>query len=100
MSMPSNWKAVLRRSLEKLRNNDMTSRILILFVANVVFMLLEFWFGFYNNSLGLISDACHMMFDCLSLLIGFLAAWLSSKPPSGKWTFGYGRLKVVAGFVN
>lgn len=45
--------------------NDSTSlRIFIFLCINFLFMFVELIYGFYSNSLGLISDAGHMLFDC------------------------------------
>ncbi|CAH2079932.1 unnamed protein product [Thlaspi arvense] len=43
-------------------------------------MVVEFVAGFMSNSLGLISDACHMLFDCAALAIGLYASYISRLP--------------------
>lgn len=48
-------------------------------------MLVEFAYGMYSNSLGLISDAFHMLFDCTALIVGLYAAVMAKWkvcPPS------------------
>ena len=42
------------------------------------FMLLEFWGGWYFNSLVLLADAAHMANDSFSLLLALLALFLSA----------------------
>ena len=46
--------------------SDKTSlRIFAFLCINFLFMFVELIYGFYSNSLGLISDAGHMLFDCV-----------------------------------
>jgi len=68
--------------------------------ANLIFMFVEAFYGWWTNSLGLISDACHMLFDCTALFIGLIASVISQRPANKTFSFGYGRIEVVSGFVN
>ncbi|EQC26448.1 hypothetical protein SDRG_15729 [Saprolegnia diclina VS20] len=77
------------------------ARTIFLFLAgNMVYMVVEFVVGYSTNSLGLWSDAGHMLFDNISLVIGLCAATASSWPANGRFGFGYGRVEVLSGFVN
>ena len=49
-------------------------RIGAFFLINLTFMYVEILYGHLTNSLGLISDAAHMGFDCSALLVGLIAA--------------------------
>eukprot|EP00835_Amoeboradix_gromovi_P004030 NODE_293_length_11597_cov_0.181771.p1 type:complete len:465 gc:universal NODE_293_length_11597_cov_0.181771:3691-2297(-) len=50
---------------------DYSSKKLLLFlVINFAYMFIQLIYGYLTNSLGLISDAIHMFFDCLALGIG------------------------------
>ena len=53
-----------------------------------------------TNSLGLISDAFHMFFDCSALLLGLVAAVVARWSPNDRYTYGYVRADTLAGFVN
>lgn len=57
-------------------------------------------YGIWTNSLGLISDGFHMLFDCTALLIGLYAAIMSRWKPTRLYSFGYGRVELLSGFVN
>jgi len=82
-----------------LRNRE--SRNIFLFLCiNLFFMFVELLYGIWTNSLGLISDACHMLFDCTALAIGLAASVISKWPPSDHFSFGFGRVQVLSGFVN
>ena len=60
----------------------------------------EMMYGIWTNSLGLISDGFHMLFDCTALLVGLSAAVMSHWKPTRLYSFGYGRVEILSGFVN
>ena len=64
-------------------------------------MFVELIYGVYSNSLGLISDAFHMLSDCLSLLVALFAAYFALKKKANEtYTFGYARAEVLSGLFN
>ena len=63
-------------------------------------MFVELIYGYLSNSLGLIADSFHMLFDCLGLLLGLFASYISKMPPDSQYTYGYGRVETLAGFFN
>jgi len=69
-------------------------------IVNLGFMFVEFMYGWWTNSLGLISDSFHMMFDCMALAIGLYASVLKDWEANSMYTYGYGRVQVLSGFVN
>ena len=75
-------------------------RILIFLGINVTFMFVEVAVGFWTNSLGLISDAGHMFFDCIALFIGLYASYMSHWSPDGTYSYGYDVYEVLSGFLN
>jgi len=56
--------------------------------------------GFLSGSLALVSDAGHMVTDAASLALALLAQWMTRRPPSERYSFGYGRAEALAAFVN
>lgn len=58
-------------------SNSDTRRIGGFLLVNMMFMFIEIIYGYLTNSLGLISDAAHMAFDCIALLIGLIASYIS-----------------------
>lgn len=91
-----NWK-----SLRKFIVNDPTSlRIALFLCLNFLFMFVELGYGYLSNSLGLISDAGHMLFDCTALLIGLYASYTSKLKSNSVYTYGYGRYETLSGFGN
>ena len=63
-------------------------------------MFVEMSYGVYANSLGLISDAFHMLSDCFSIFIALVASYISSGPADRIYTYGYERIEVLAGLFN
>ncbi len=56
--------------------------------------------GIWSGSLALLSDAMHVMSDVFSLLISWLAIYLSTRPATASRTYGYHRAEVFAALVN
>ncbi|XP_027102145.2 uncharacterized protein [Coffea arabica] len=75
-------------------------KIALFLLINAAYMVIEFVAGFMSNSLGLISDACHMLFDCAALVIGLYASYISRLPANGQFNHGRGRFEVLSGYVN
>lgn len=56
--------------------------------------------GVVANSLALLADAGHMLTDAVALGLAAAAAWVASKPPRGRWTYGFGRVEILAAQLN
>lgn len=63
-------------------------------------MVVEALYGYWSNSLGLMSDAAHMCFDATALAIGLYASYVSKFPPDEDYTYGYLRYEVLSGLIN
>ena len=67
----------------------------------MVFFFVELLYGYLSNSLGLISDAFHMLFDCMALLVGLIASYLAQiETTKKKYTFGYAKIETLSGLFN
>ncbi|XP_078182060.1 zinc transporter-like protein [Carex rostrata] len=75
-------------------------KIAVFLLINTCYMVVEFGAGFLSNSLGLISDACHMLFDCAALAIGLYASYIARLPANSQFNYGRGRFEVLSGYVN
>jgi cobalt-zinc-cadmium efflux system protein len=75
-------------------------KLLFAFVLTTLMMVAEAFGGFWSGSLALLADAGHMLVDSLALLLAVVGAWLAKRPADARRTYGYGRLEVLAGFVN
>ncbi|KAK6585250.1 hypothetical protein PZA11_001977 [Diplocarpon coronariae] len=75
-------------------------RIFYFILLNFTFMMVQAFYGFVTNSLGLLSDSIHMFFDCLALGVGLFAAVASRWPPSERFPYGFGKIESLSGFGN
>ncbi|TRY91874.1 hypothetical protein DNTS_017673 [Danionella cerebrum] len=85
-SLPRFIKDSLKQILE-----EYDSRQIFYFLClNLAFTFVELFYGVWTNSLGLISDGFHMLFDCSALVLGLFAALMTR----------YGRVEILSGFIN
>jgi len=75
-------------------------KLIFAFVLTTLMMLVEMVGGFWSGSLALVADAGHMLIDALALLLAVVGAWFARRPADARRSYGYGRLEVLAGFVN
>ncbi|XP_046740337.1 zinc transporter 7 [Diprion similis] len=88
-------------SWKRLIFSDKNSRNLFLFlILNLSFAFVELTYGIWTNSLGLISDSFHMFFDCTGLVAGLAASVITKWRANDRFSYGYVRAEVLAGFVN
>lgn len=67
---------------------------------NFAFMIVQAFYGYVTDSLGLLSDSIHMFFDCVALAVGLFAAVASKWPPSERFPYGFGKIETLSGFAN
>jgi cobalt-zinc-cadmium efflux system protein len=65
-----------------------------------LFMCFEVATGIVAGSLALLADAGHMLTDALALAGALVAARLAVRRPGGPWTFGLGRVEILAAQAN
>ncbi|PXV61591.1 cobalt-zinc-cadmium efflux system protein [Dyella jiangningensis] len=75
-------------------------KLIFAFVLTTAMMVVEAVGGFWSGSLALVADAGHMLIDALALLLAVAGAWFARRPADARRSYGYGRLEVLAGFVN
>jgi len=67
---------------------------------NAAFVVLEVGYGITTRSLSLLADAGHNVGDVLGLLMGWAAAYLATRPPTTRRTYGYRRSSILAALAN
>src|SRR3954451_2028544 len=67
---------------------------------NTAFVLIEAGFGIASNSVALVADAGHNLSDVLGLLIAWIAAALSRRAPSERFTYGLRGSSILAALFN
>lgn len=76
------------------------SRLLFAAVLTTVTMLAEAVGGVVSGSLALLADAGHMLVDSSALALAWIGARIARRPADARRSYGYGRVEVLAGFVN
>lgn len=79
---------------------DGRRRVAIAALLTFTFMIAEVVGGIISGSLALIADAAHMLTDTASLALAWIGFKLSERPADPSRSFGWGRFKVLAAFVN
>jgi cobalt-zinc-cadmium efflux system protein len=69
-------------------------------LLNLVFVVVEAGAGFWQNSLALLSDAGHNLFDVASLALALLAFRLARVKPNDHFTYGYRKTTILVALLN
>lgn len=77
-----------------------SKNILLAFILNITFALIEIVGGYMTNSVAIMSDALHDLGDALALLFAYFAEKLSHKEADENYTFGYRRFSILSAFIN
>ena len=67
---------------------------------NVIFVAIEFSYGFIANSTALMADAGHNLSDVLGLLVAWGAAMLTRRAPDARYTYGLRSSSILAALFN
>ncbi len=77
-----------------------SKNILIAFILNASFAVIELIGGYFTNSVAIYSDALHDFGDSLALLFSYFAEKISQKESDRKYTFGYRRFSMLSAIIN
>lgn len=69
--------------------------ILIAFLLNIIFAIIELLGGLFTKSISILSDAIHDFIDAISIGISFFLERKSKKNPNNNYTYGYIRYSVL-----
>lgn len=75
-------------------------RILIAFILNLCFSIIEFVGGLIIGSVAILSDAIHDCGDAISIGISYFMEKISDEPANEKYTYGYRRFSVLGGLIT
>ncbi len=78
----------------------MGNKFLLGIIMNVVFVLVELYYGWKINSISLQADAWHNLSDVLGLVISWFAFRMAAIPPSGVFTYGFSKGTILASLAN
>lgn len=75
-------------------------KILLAFLLNLIFSILELLGGFFTGSISILSDALHDFGDAISIGLSYFFEKKSLKAPDNTYTYGYRRFSVLGGFIT
>ena len=67
---------------------------------NILFVIIEVFYGIFSNSSALLADAGHNAGDVFSLIFAWFAIWLSKKKAVGRFTYGYKKTTILISLLN
>lgn len=82
------------------KHNDSSTNLLIAFLINFVFTIIEIIGGLYTNSIAILSDAVHDLGDSISLGMSAFLERVSKKAPDEKYSFGYQRFSLLGALIS
>ncbi|KAK2853775.1 hypothetical protein Q5P01_006436 [Channa striata] len=85
---------------ESVKHKRVMKRLAIAALLYFFFMTGEVIGGYVSNSLAIMTDALHMLADVVGILFSMLALWLSTKPPTKRFSFGLHRLEVISAVLS
>jgi cation diffusion facilitator family transporter len=75
-------------------------RILILIlILNIVVALVKVLYGYYSNSLSMLTDGFHSFFDGASNVVGIIGITLASKPADEGHKYGHWKIETFASII-
>jgi cobalt-zinc-cadmium efflux system protein len=67
---------------------------------NIIYIAVEVVYGLSSGSSALLADAGHNASDVLSLALAWVALWLASRKPTGRYTYGLRKTTIMASLIN
>ncbi|KAH9513268.1 hypothetical protein Btru_034511 [Bulinus truncatus] len=91
---------LLKNGLKQILDDGDSRKIFYFLCVNLGFTFVELLYGVWTNSLGLISDGFHMLFDCSALVMGLYASIMVRWKATRVFSYGFDRVEVLSGFIN
>jgi len=70
--------------------------LLLVLVLNLAVSLAKLLYGWYTNSLSMVSDGFHSLFDATSNVIGVVGIILASRPPDPSHPYGHSKFETFS----
>lgn len=77
-----------------------SKNILVAFLLNLSFSIIEFVGGLFTKSVAIMSDSFHDFGDCLSIFLAYVLEKKSQKNPDDIYTYGYLRFSVLGSIIT
>jgi len=75
-------------------------RLALVLALTFTYMIAEAVGGWITGSLALLADAGHMLSDTAALGLALFAAWVASRRSGPRWTYGRGRVEILAALAQ
>lgn len=82
------------------RKRQTDKNILIAFLLNLSFSVIEVVGGIITNSVAIISDAVHDFGDSISIGVSYFLEKKSKRKPDNKYTYGYVRYSILGAIIT
>ncbi|KAI8619096.1 cation efflux family-domain-containing protein, partial [Chytriomyces sp. MP71] len=93
-------QALVVRYVRTIISDPKTRNVFFFLILNITFTVVEFLYGWWTNSLGLLSDAVHMLFDSTALILSLWASVIVKWQATDTFSYGFGRVETLTGFGN
>lgn len=70
--------------------------LIVILILNIAVAIAKGLYGAYTNSLSMISDGFHSLFDSASNVIGIVGIMIASRPPDAEHPYGYNKVETFA----
>jgi cobalt-zinc-cadmium efflux system protein len=82
------------------KHRDTERNILVAFLLNIGFTLIEIFGALWTNSLAILSDAVHDLGDSLSLGLAWYLERFSKREEDVQFSYGYRRFSLLGALIN
>ncbi|MCX7914534.1 MAG: cation diffusion facilitator family transporter [Thermodesulfovibrionales bacterium] len=88
---------ILKRNGKKYFNRitEIKKVLLITLFLNLFVSIIKIVYGYFINSLSILSDGFHSLFDGVSNIVGLIGIYLSSQPPDEKHPYGHRKYETL-----
>jgi Co/Zn/Cd efflux system component len=95
-------KQIIQKIREKKQSNQKNAlkKLIWVSIVCVIFFAAELVGGIISKSDFLLSDALHMLTDFYGFAVSMFSIYISAKPPTKLFTFGYYRCEVLGALVS
>lgn len=69
-------------------------------LLNIIFIIVEAYYGYVSKSLALISDAGHNLGDVAGLILSWVGLALATRAPSRRFTYGLQSASILSAIIN
>ena len=80
--------STVKNFIRTIVSNRATRNVFFFLLLNLTFTGVEITYGIWTNSLGLIGDGIHMLFDSSALIGSLIASVIATWPQNDRFTYG------------